>query len=154
FMMESFVNSWGRDDVILEEIHTERFSEPESLCLWLFAVSRSRPNSLVLDVGAYSGLFSLLSAASRSDIRSIAFEPSVATYALLLSNVTWNYMDLRVVPANLAVSHQRTDVILSHQYGIYTMSPGDGIAGATDADHTQYISAVHLDALLKPREQR
>jgi FkbM family methyltransferase len=154
FLMESFVNPWGRDDAILSEIHNGKFSEPESLRLWLFAVTRTKPNTIVLDVGAYSGLFSLLAAASKSDIRLVAFEPSSVTYGRLVQNIMWNSMDLRVVPANLAVSDKSGIVILAHQYGLYTMSPGEGINGAADSDHTQSIPAINLDILLEQRDRR
>jgi FkbM family methyltransferase len=154
FLMENFVNPWGRDDVNLDEIHNKSFTESESLRLWLFAVSKTGPNTIVLDVGAYSGLFSLLAVAAKGDIRSVAFEPSSVTYGRLVQDIIWNSMDLRVVPANLAVSNKLGTVILSHQYGPYTMSSGETVGAAADVDHTQCVPAIKLDVLLEARNRR
>jgi hypothetical protein len=59
-------------------------------------------------------------------------------------------MDLRIVAVNLAASDKPETVIMSHPFGIYTMSSGERLNGAVDADHTQAATAVHLDSLLAP----
>ena len=124
--MKSIIYPWGRDDQVIDHIHAGTFDELESLRLWLFAISMAPLNYLALDVGAYSGLYSLLAAASRPDIKSVALEPGTITYGRLARNISWNSMELQIIAANLAASDTSGPVTLPHAYGIFSMNSGDG----------------------------
>jgi FkbM family methyltransferase len=148
FLMESMIYPWGRDDQVVEHIHAGTFDELESLRLWMFAVSTAPQNYLALDVGAYSGLYSLLAVASRPDIKSVALEPGTITYGRLARNVSWNSMEVRILAANLAASNISGPVTLPHAYGIFSMNSGDGL-NQSIVDHTEGATAVRLDELLE-----
>ena len=148
--MESIIYPWGRDDQVIDHIHAGTFDELESLRLWLFAISMAPLNYLALDVGAYSGLYSLLAAASRPDIKSVALEPGTITYGRLARNISWNSMELQIIAANLAASDTSGPVTLPHAYGIFSMNSGDGLKQSV-VDHTEGATAIRLDELLEPK---
>jgi FkbM family methyltransferase len=101
----------------------------------------------MVDVGAYTGLFSLLTATLRPDVRAVALEPATVTFGRLVHNILWNGYDLQILPANLAAWDATEVLRLPHQFGIYSMSPGETPL-RTVADHTQRVGAIPLDALL------
>jgi FkbM family methyltransferase len=84
------------------------------LRLWAFAVRAAPANSVVLDVGAFAGLYSLVATSVRIDVRAIAFEPATMTYGRLARNILWNQLDMRVIAANLAVSDQAASITFIH----------------------------------------
>ena len=126
-LIECFDNIWGCDDPITAQICDGEFDEQESLRLWAFAVSSAPANATVLDVGAFAGLYSLVAAKIRPDVKAIAFEPSTMTYGRLARNVLWNKLDTRVVAANLAVSDEAATISLPHAFGLYTLFPESGL---------------------------
>jgi hypothetical protein len=71
-----------------------------------------------------------------------AFEASTVTFGRLVSNITWNNLDMRVIPVNLAVSDQYEDIRFPHAFGIYTMSPGEARSSGQGTDHTQPAKCV------------
>ena len=147
FLAESFVHPWGEDDPIIAQIHAGTFDEPQTLNFWCCMVANLPSNSIVIDVGSFTGLFSLVTTALRPDVKSLAFEPSTVTFGRLISNILWNNLDLRVIPANLAASGQEEDIPFPHAFGIYTMSPGEA-RSSKGADHTQPCKCVPLDAIM------
>lgn len=74
--------------------------EPESVALWLAAV---RDGGVALDVGAYTGLYTLL--AAKAGARAVAYEPNAVVFARLLRNVQAN--DVTADCRNVAVSDKR-----------------------------------------------
>jgi FkbM family methyltransferase len=152
FLMESFINPWGRDDPIVDDVLAGKFDEVETLSRWTFTASFAPPYSLVLDIGAYTGLFSLIAVETHPTIRSVAFEPATITFGRLARNIQWNRMDTRVIPVNLAASDISGTSILPHRWGIYTMSPGEGFE-QTEIDHTEAVTTLQLDSLLEPCER-
>lgn len=64
--------------------------EPETTDVFL---RLARPESLVLDVGANTGLFTLLAADLGSSIQVHAFEPVPSVFALLCDNIVLNSFD-------------------------------------------------------------
>lgn len=150
--MESFIHPWGEDDPIVAQIHAGTFDEPRTLNFWCSVIAHADANSLTIDVGAFTGLFSLVATALRSDIKSLAFEPATATFGRLLSNVVWNNLDLRIIPTNLAASNCFENIRFPHAYGIYTMSPGEALSSGQPIDHTQPTKCIPLDAILNEGE--
>lgn len=60
---------------------------------------------MVLDIGANTGLFTLLACAANQDARAIAFEPLPVAYTRLVDNVGLNRWQDRCKTCNLAVSN-------------------------------------------------
>lgn len=148
FLMESFIDPWGEDDPILGQIHSGTFDECQTLGLWGFLITSAPEGSIMLDVGSYAGLFSLVATSLRDDVKCVAFEASTVTFGRLASNITWNKRDLMIIPANLAVSLKAGHIRFPHAFGIYSMSPGEAVDSHQQIDHTQTATAIRLDSLL------
>lgn len=148
FLMESIVNPWGEDDPIVPTMIDSSYDEPISLTFWSKLSEHASDGSVFLDVGAFSGLYSIVAAIENKKIKVIAFEPSSVTFGRLARNLLLNELDVRVIPANLAVGRNERALVFPHRYGVHTLCPGEGLAGQ-DVDHTQPASCVPLDALLQ-----
>jgi FkbM family methyltransferase len=151
YLATSFIDPWGEDDPITRQILEGEFDEIESLNYWAFFVSSAPNSSLVLDVGAFTGLFALVAGSLRSDVKAIAFEPAAVTFGRLTENIRWNKRDMQVIPANLAASDRTGFLRLPHQFGILSMSPGESLDSTVRPDHTQTVTAITLDMLLNER---
>ncbi|MFP3947090.1 MAG: class I SAM-dependent methyltransferase [Longimicrobiales bacterium] len=107
----------------------ERF-EPESVDAWTASL---RPGELALDVGAYTGLYTLL--AARAGARCYAFEPNPAAMYRLRANLELNGLTDRVRCFPHAVSAEEGTARLSHDGESLTsatrMRPGDGVRVVT-----------------------
>ena len=73
----------------------------------------SKRADLILDIGAYSGLYSLIGARSSSNARVIAFEPNPAMRQILQNNVHLNNFNARIQVEELALSDREGLSILS-----------------------------------------
>ncbi len=125
FSMVGLGQDGNSDDVILDQLVTGSFDENESLASWLFLASLARPKSLFLDVGAFTGVYALAACSVNPGIKVVAFEPSAVTFGRLAMNVRLSGFDLRVIPANLALSDTRGPVTFPHRYGIHNLCPGE-----------------------------
>ncbi len=150
FLLATFIDPWGEDDPITKQIHDGTFDEGETLNYWTFFTAHASPGAVVIDVGAFVGLFSFVATALRSDIKAVAFEASAVTFGRLVNNIGWNGFDLRVVPVNLAASSKRDFITFPHAFGIFSMSPGESINSTQQPDHTQTSATIPLDLMLEP----
>lgn len=146
--MQSVIDSWGEDDPIISQLVAGTFDENETLLLWAYLASTATPGDIVVDVGAYAGLFSFVALAQNPKIRAIAFEPASATYGRLVSNIILNKFDTRVCAAHLATWSEEALLELPHRYGLYSMCPGETILADTDVDFVEKVSSVPLDCLI------
>lgn len=73
--------------------------------IFYFAIPDYKPKSpsVIIDIGAHIGTFSLLSAVKFDDVSVYAFEPNIDSYELLNQNVVSNNLN-NVHPKNLAVT--------------------------------------------------
>ncbi len=73
---------------------------------------------LFIDIGANQGLYSIIAAKNKKNIRSYAFEPVKKTYNLLRENIKINNINNKCLPLNLAISsnekRSRMKVFTSH----------------------------------------
>jgi FkbM family methyltransferase len=138
-----------QDDPILDQILNDKFDEHKSLEFWTFMALSAKPRALFLDIGAFSGIFSLVATAANSNLKVIAFEPSAVTFGRLAQNIRINGMDLRVIPVNFAASNVSSLITFPHRYGIFNLCPGECI-DQSQIDHTQTASAIKVDQLLSP----
>jgi len=148
--MESFIDPWGESDSLLGDIASKGFyDENWSLCLWCYFATLAEENSMMIDVGAYSGLYSLFGAAfSKSCIAAI--EASAFTYSRLVKNIYLNKFDIKIVAAHYAATSQEGDILFGHRYGVYTTCSGDGIIqDDLPIDHSEVVKGIPLDYLKK-----
>lgn len=81
-------------------------------------VSRSVDSNLILDVGSFTGLYSLAAAFSKKELNSckiFAFEPTRRVHSRLLMNIQINKLRKVVEPINLAISNC-SDTVRFFQY--------------------------------------
>jgi FkbM family methyltransferase len=148
--MESIKDSWGEDDQVVNEAINGHFDEHLSLSLWCHWVRRASRNEIFLDIGAYTGIFSLAAAAHSRECRVVAFEPSTITFGRLAKNVLLNLFDIRIVPVNLAAGEVIARTEFPHRFGVYSLCSGES-SQTEDPDHTQPVMIVNVDELLAGR---
>lgn len=102
--------------------------EPFSLVLW--ASLAARPG-IVLDIGAYTGIYSLLTAVVSPGTTVLAFEPNPTTFGRLLTNIRLNQCEGRISPVNKAVSDRSGHLDLALQGDIYTMSSCESLEASS-----------------------
>lgn len=84
------------DMVLQHQRQTGRPFEAESVTAWKTAAA----GGTTLDIGAYTGLYSLI--AAKHGARSLAFEPNPAVFARLRENILANGLD--VTPREVGIS--------------------------------------------------
>lgn len=147
-LMASYLDDWGEDDVVLASIAKQDYNEVDAMNWWLAMCNSAPPRSSMLDVGSYTGLYSLMTSALRSDVRTIAFEASTVTYGRLSHNVLLNLAEMRIIPAHYAISDQAGTLDLGHAFGIFTMASGESVKAEYQVDHKETVLAESLDRLL------
>ena len=88
--------------------------EGETLRLW-YEISKE-VNGLVLDIGAYSGLYSLLAASANKQSSIVAFEPHPNNFDLLCKNIQMNEFS-NITSDNRAISN-KTGKALFYNYSV------------------------------------
>lgn len=73
----------------------------------------SKTANLILDVGAYSGLYSLIGASGSSNAKVIAFEPNPAMRQILQKNIHLNGFNERIAVEEFALSDRKGTHVLS-----------------------------------------
>lgn len=102
--------------------------EPFSVKVWASIAKRS---GLVLDIGAYTGIYSLLTAAVNPTAMVVAFEPHPTTFGRLITNIVANGFNGSIAPVNMAASNRSGHLDLSLYGGIYTMSSGESLESSS-----------------------
>ncbi|WP_165492857.1 FkbM family methyltransferase [Lichenihabitans psoromatis] len=151
FRMEMFENDWGPEDPILNDALNASFDENVSLAWWMYFARTAADPGVFFDVGAYSGLYSLIIPKVRQDHRVVAMEPSSITYGRLVRNLQLNILDPAILAANIAAWNTDEQITFKHPFGIYTMCPGESALGFAKVDHTVSARAIPLDSLVSQR---
>ncbi len=126
--------------------------EPEP-ALFDFLKETIRPGDVVLDVGAFVGIYAVLAARwSAPDGRVIAFEPTPSSAAIARKHLTFNGVaPNRVQIIEAAVSDRATRATL-HQYDAHAMPYVNSLAQAVDTDApavTRDVAVVTIDQICK-----
>lgn len=100
------------DDRIAQHVLKKGSFEPDSLAAW---VAMCAPGSEVLDIGAYSGLFSI--AAAKRGARPIAIEPMPTNVERIKANAGMNGVKFTVIQAAATDSKGTAD--LGYNPGVY-----------------------------------
>jgi FkbM family methyltransferase len=95
--------------------------EPTAVREW---IARSRTPGIVFDIGAFSGLYGLLSYFTNMENTVHLFEPSARGYARAVDNCRVNMALERVHPRRLALSDRRRHVDLLHFRGLHELGSG------------------------------
>ena len=154
FNMEMIENDWGPEDPILHQILNGSFDEHQSILWWLFFVRRSPVAPTVLDVGAYTGLFSLVAARARHDATVVAYEPSAATWGRFARNIQLSLCDGQILAANLAAGDSKSTLVFNHPYGIFTLCPGESALSEKNIEFSQTVISAPLDDVLEEKSKR
>ena len=103
-----------------------------------FIVSRSdaRRCSIVIDIGAHIGVFSIFMA-SLAEVKVYAYEPEPSNYELLVENIRLNRLEDRVFPFKQAVSNSK-GIIRLH------VTPNQTMAHSTVTPSSESIEAPCL----------
>lgn len=147
-LTQTFIDSWGEDDVVMGNIAKGEAWEVEPMTYWLAMCSLAGDNDVVIDCGAYTGLYSLLACKFRPLLRSIAIEASAMTYGRLTLNIYLNGLETAIIPCHYALYDDRPTMALDHQYGIFTMASGESVEHIYEPDHQEYVPSISMDSLL------
>lgn len=93
------------DMVVLSSMRSGGTFEPETTKLWNTLCKQT--NGLIVDVGAYTGIYAMLALKSTTDIPVVAYEPNPKTYKRMLCNIGLNFSDdekIRLTTLNKAIS--------------------------------------------------
>ncbi len=148
-LAESILYPWGDDDNVVEAVLAGSYNESVSLKLWSLLAQKAPVGEIVVDVGAYTGIFSILAARSSWINKIVAFEPSAITFGRLVQNITLNGVNGRIIPCNLAASDTEALLTMPHRWGHYALCSGESF-DTVEIDHTQPAFGVPLDSLLVP----
>ena len=125
--------------------------ERKSITEW---VARSRRSKVVLDVGAFTGLYSLAAVSSQQQLKNAkvyAFEPTRRVHSRLLLNIQVNKMSHLIEPVNLAVSN-RADTVRFFQYrGDQVLGNGASFIdkGIEIISDDELVSTISIDSFVE-----
>ena len=99
------------EDDYFELSYTETYGsyEPETLSAWEQITKKKK---LVLDVGAYTGVFSLIASRKDGSLRCVAFEPNPVSYGKLVENIDINNAAHRVKTINVGLGERAGHISL------------------------------------------
>lgn len=144
-----FVMFSANDDLVAMTFfwHGPSAYEPMSMQLWKTAAQESQ---VVMDVGSFSGVYSLLAATANPRCDVIAIEASRRTYGRLVTNVYANKLERRVKTFCRAASNVKQMVTFKRFRGENILGigdsflPKDGLEVQSDDEHVQTITLDQL----------
>jgi FkbM family methyltransferase len=114
----------------------------------------AKESDLVVDVGANTGLYTLLACAANRDSRLIAFEPVPRIYSLLVINVAANGWNNRCKLLNMAASNVEGETKLYVPFSDVTQSASLNLQGVQgDEGYLTDVFQTTVDAVI-PENQR
>jgi FkbM family methyltransferase len=123
--------------------------EPESTKIW---VELARKSKVIFDIGAYTGLYSLLAALVNSKAKVFAFEPIDAHYNHLKRNIEINNFD-NIVPVKKIVSDKVGINKLKIPYGSLLQGSASIIDkfDRKDIEEELLIDSITIDFFIKEK---
>ena len=114
------------DDIVAQHFlfHGPDSFESYSLMLWAHFAARA---NVVFDVGAFTGVYSLVAARSSPSARILAFEPSLNTFARLVTNVLANDLGERIGTLKVALGDADGALTLKHPAGIHCLGSQESL---------------------------
>ena len=128
----------GRD-TIASRIHWKGVAahEPETIGLYLRLIPRM---NVVLDVGASSGLFSLIAGATNPDLIIYAFEPVPETFEFLTKNIAVNGLR-NIIPVQACVTNYEGAITIYPN-----LSPGLPFQASTIQSYRNRYTPIEINA--------
>lgn len=124
------------DMVINHQERTGKPFESESLAYW---VDHCKPGKTALDIGAYTGLYSII--AAKQGCKVSAFEPNTAVFKRLMENCSLNGSDVDLF--SCAVGAEKSSVDMRKNAAV-ELTSGGKIYGRGDIPLIT-IDSMHLD---------
>ncbi len=125
----SFYMFTNNDDLVAQHYfwYGRNGYERASVREWIM---RAKKASVVYDVGAHTGLFTLLACRSNPDLtKAIAFEPTARAHSRILENLISNALVDKVDVEQLAISDKLETVSLMHYEDHYQIGTGASFLG-------------------------
>lgn len=141
----------GNDDLIAMTYfwHGPSSFEQRSISLWR---DHCKTAKTIFDVGAHSGLYSLLAAAVNPESKIRAFEPSRRIHGRLLLNKFMNGFQSRIHAEAMAVAAKKGELRLLQFRGENILGPGTSLMEKKDipvTDSSEIVQTVALDDYCK-----
>lgn len=114
-----------------------------------------RSSELIVDVGAYTGLFTLVAAFCAPSAELHAFEPDPAAHARLLMNLSVNRLGQRVSVHEVAASNRRGSAVLHGFQGSLNLTTGSSLRMKENkrVERSREVVTARLDEVL-PQDMR
>jgi FkbM family methyltransferase len=109
----------------------------------LIAAMVCRLQGLFIDVGANNGVYSLIAASMRPDVKIVAFEPVPSIAALVRRNIVLNSLEDRVRLVEMALSDTEGEAT------IYLPDPGHGLIETSASLQQGFISGATPAMIVK-----
>lgn len=116
--------------------------EPMSLGLWTLLASQA---SVLFDIGAHTGVYTLAALAANPDAKVISCEPHDLNYARLLVNLRANGFATDMA-YSIAISDRDADVPFTVSTEAWYLSTGGVVRASTDAI-SRHVPAMRLDTI-------
>jgi len=136
------------DDIVAETYRTSgsRAFEPASLMVWF---ELAKLSTYAIDIGAFTGIYSLVAAGANQLIKVAAIEPSKTAFSRLCLNIQINRFQAQIAPLNVAAGERFGDCLLNHYDGIYCLNSGATLleAGHRPFFYSEPARLIPLDIL-------
>jgi FkbM family methyltransferase len=122
--------------------------ETTSLKVWRNLTRRAK---VVVDVGAYTGVYSLAAARANPECEVYAFEPIRRIFGRLVVNITANQLSRRIRPIDRGLSDEAGEPIFHMYFGGETLSTGSSLKEKKNRQATahQRCEVVRFDDFAK-----
>lgn len=136
------------DDLVCMSLGWRGSYQPASLRLWQVLAMQG---DVALEIGAYTGIYTLMAARAATAARLIAVEPVMANLARLRQNLEANGCDDRVLTVHAAVLDRTGEVTVSWDASRDILASGASIVrpAPEETGACEVVSAVTGDDLLK-----
>lgn len=128
------------DDRVCQKIIKDGNFEPLTLALW---TNLCRPGCVVLDVGGYNGLFSLI--ATKRGARAICIEPMEENRIRINANMMLNGVQFELIEA--AASDSLGEVSLHFNPSVYMTAGASLVHKPLSNVSTRKVQAITIDSL-------
>jgi len=141
------------DDTVVKELHWTDYAgwEPTSLRLW--AALAARASGIVLDVGAYTGIYSILAATVNPGVKVLAVDIQRDCLNRIAENARANHLT-SVEPHQVAASSESGTVRFFFRREPDILTSVASLTASDYANDSAEVAAVRLDEFLAERGAR